>query len=251
MLDNRVKRPVLLAAALLLAAVCAFAQGKNPENKYKAQEIDNTGTPVLVEHLPLNGAAAPQAVFARDLASLKVAVGDRPVLDAIDFEPGTEAVAATYPAGKLVIIEFPTPQGSVDADTKIQQAITGNTSIAYRRIGNYNALVFDVADLAAANALLGQITYDKEVQWLGDAPAKPTRGVTVPQMANVILSSIMWLVGCGVVAILSGGVAGWLYWRRVKERRASMATFSDAGGITRLNLDGLTPEALPDRLLGE
>jgi hypothetical protein len=245
------KRLVLLGLLVLVASGFGFAQGKNPENKYESQEITDTGTPVLVEHLPLNGPTAPQGVFVKDLASLKVAVGERPVLDAIEFKPGTEAVAATYPAGKLVIIEFPTPQGSVDADARIREAIAGNSSIAYKRIGNYNALVFDVTDPAAANALLGQITYDKEVQWLGEPPAKSQRGVTVPQMANVILSSIVWLVGCGVLAILGGAVAGWLYWRRIKQRRASMTAFSDAGGITRLNLDGLTPDALPERLLSK
>ena len=70
-------------------------------------------------------------------------------------------------------------------------------------------------------------------------------------MASVLFSSVLWLVGCGLVALAGGGLAGWLYWRRVKQRRAAMSSFTDAGGMTRLNLDGFTPEILPDKLLGE
>ena len=251
MISGRLRRSVFLIAALLLAVGLCLGQAKEPENKYKSQEINDSGTPVLLTHLPEYDNVASQAVFAKDLPTLKAALGDRPVLDLIEFEPGTEAVTAPYPAGKLLIVEFASPQASVDLDEKLRQAVAGNSSIVYRRIGNYNAMVFDVTDTPAANALLDQVHYEKDIQWLGDAPAKPTRGVSVPQMANVLLSSILWLVGCGVVALAGGGLAGWLYWRRMKQRRAALTTFSDAGGMTRLNLDGFTPEILPERLLGK
>lgn len=235
---------------MLLAAGLCLGRAKEPENKYKSQEINENGTPVLLEHLPDYEKVASQAVFARDLNGLKASVGDRLELGLIDFEPGTEAVTAAYPAGRLVIVEFPSPQASADLDSKLQQTASSSSTV-YRRIGNYNAFVFDVSDTSAANALLDQIHYQKDIQWLGDAPAKPSKGVSVPQMANVLMSSILWLVGCGMLALVGGGFVGWLYWRRMKQRRAAMPTFTDAGGMTRLNLDGFTPEILPERLLGE
>ena len=60
---------------------------------------------------------------------------------------GTEAVTADYPAGRLVIVEYTTPQSSVEIDTRIQQHLaTTQSPIVYRRIGNYNAFVFGAAD---------------------------------------------------------------------------------------------------------
>jgi hypothetical protein len=47
---------------------------------------------------------------------LRQALGSREVFDLIDFEGGTEAVAAPYEAGKLLIVEYNTPQGSIETD---------------------------------------------------------------------------------------------------------------------------------------
>ncbi|MBV9241901.1 MAG: hypothetical protein JO314_07830 [Acidobacteria bacterium] len=237
--------------AVLMAAVFGLGQTQGPENKYRSQEIDESnGIPVLMEHLPNYDSVANRAAFAKNLPTLKAALGDRPELGLIDFSAGTEAATAPYPAGKLLIIEYSSPQASADADEKFQQVVAGHSSLAYRRIGNYNVFVFDVTDPAAANALLDQVKYEKDVQWLGDAPKPPRRGVSVPQMANVLFSSILWLIGGGLLALTGGAFVGYLYYRRMVKRRAEMATFSDAGGMTRLNLDGFTPEVSHDRLLG-
>jgi len=224
---------------MLVAVAACFAQ------------VRDADTPALMLHLPDYDKAVQNAGYATDSKALKHYLGQRPELDLIDFAGGTEAVTAPYPSGKLLIVEYSTPQAAEDADAKFQGVVTGRSDIINRRIGNYEAIVFDVSDAAAANELLDQVHYQKDVQWLGDAPAKPTRGVSVPQMASVLFSSVLWLVGCGVVALAGGGLAGWLYWRRIKQRRAGMGAFSDAGGMTRLNLDGFTPEIVPDRLLGK
>jgi hypothetical protein len=44
-------------------------------------------------------------------------------------------------------------------------------------------------------------------------------------------------------------VVGLLFYYIREQKRASMNEFSDAGGMTRLNLDELTPGISPDRLL--
>src|SRR5688572_31281957 len=113
---------------------------------YKSQEVsDIDGIPVLVKHLPDWEVVRETTTFAKNTAELKSVLGERPVLDLIDFSAGTEAVTALYPAGALLIIEYSSPQGSVDADEKFEAFLSQNddTTTVYRRIGNYNAFVFD------------------------------------------------------------------------------------------------------------
>src|SRR5690606_28542324 len=93
-----------------------------------------------------------------------------PVVDAIELTGGAEAATAVYPEGTLLLVEFPTPQGSIETDKTIIQKLGGSNDVLYRRIGNYNALFFPTGDAAAANALLDQIKYQKSVQWLGEDP---------------------------------------------------------------------------------
>lgn len=239
---------------VVLAAVAAAGQRPVGENKYQAQEIDeSTGIPVLMEHLPNYDAIAGKAVFARDLVTLKAALGDRPELELIDFTAGTEAVTAPYDAGKLLIVEYSSPQLSAEADAKFQQAAAGNPALAYRRTGNYNAIVFDVSDRAAADALLDQVHYQKQIQWLGENPFDQIgkERAFIIQTESLFVSTLL-VIGAGIgMAIVGGLLIGLLYFLHTEKRRRGMAAFSDAGGMTRLNLDGFTPEILPERLLGE
>ncbi|MFL6375662.1 MAG: hypothetical protein ACJ73D_13425 [Pyrinomonadaceae bacterium] len=248
-----VRKFVLMAAAMLFAAAVVGAQVKEPENTYKSQEIsEDDGVPVLMKHLPDYDKVASQAVFAKDLPTLKAALGDRPELNVIDFTAGTEAVTANYPTGKLLIIEYSSPQLSAEADAAFQQAASTNGSLVYRRIGNYNALVFDATDRAAANDLLDQVHYEKHIQWLGNNPFRISAEKAFIMQTEDLFVSTLEVVGAAIlVAILIGLVVGFLYFRKMDRKRARMAAFSDAGGMTRLNLDGFTPDILPDRLLGE
>jgi hypothetical protein len=55
-----------------------------------------------------------------------------------------------------------------------------------------------------------------------------------------MLSTVLWiLMGLGI-ALLAGIAAGLIFFRIRDQRRASRTAFSDAGGLTRLNLDGLS-----------
>jgi hypothetical protein len=155
---------------LLFGAVGLAAQPAN-SSPVQSQEVSEAdGIPVLIKHLPEWESVRSTTVFARSTPELKAALGEQPVLDQIDWVAGTEAVTATYAAGTLLIVEYSSPQGSTDADTRFSRALTGDSSAVYRRIGNYNAIVFDVTNPAAANALLDQVKYEKNVQWLGNNP---------------------------------------------------------------------------------
>jgi len=245
-----------IASALCVAIFAAsFASAQSITTpKYKSQEVSEIdGVPVLLKHLPDWENVREQAVFATDGETLKAAVGERSVLGVIDFAPGTEAATAQYDAGRLLIIEYTSPQASIDADTKFNEILGGeNGATVYRRIGNYNAFVFDGADEDAANALLDQVKYEKQVQWLGDNPFRiSAERAFVLTTADLFLSTVFVIViGIGI-SIVGGLITGFVYFLLGTRRRAAATAFTDAGGMTRLNLDGFTADIQPKRLLGE
>ncbi len=222
---------------------------------YKSQEIsEGDGLPVLIKHLPDWESVLERTTFAKSVNELKLALGERPILDLIDFSAGTEAVSAEYDAGKLLIIEYTSPQGSVDADTKFTTALAENDGAAtvYRRIGNYNVLVFDAPDKSAAESLVDQVKYEKQIHWLGDNPFRITaERAFVITTADIFLSTLLVIVGGIVLSIFGGIIVGFVFFNHRKSRRAKQTTFTDAGGMTRLNLDGFTPDIAPDRLLND
>ncbi len=239
--------------AVLFAALFASAQTSTTP-KYKSQELSEIdGIPVLLKHLPDWENVRERAVFATDSETLKTALGERAVLSVIDFASGTEAATAQYDAGKLLIIEYTSPQASIDADTKFTEILEGeNGATVYRRIGNYNAFVFDVTDKAAAGALLDEVKYEKQIHWLGDNPfIISAERAFVLTTSDIFISTLLVIVIGIAVSIVSGLIAGFIYFQTRERRRAALSTFTDAGGMTRLNLDGFTPDIQPERLLGE
>ena len=237
-----------LICILFLTAVGVFAQ-------FKSQEVsEEDGVPVLIKHLPDWENARNRATHTNKVNDLRAALGARPVLEVIDFAGGTEAVAAPYDAGKLLIVEYMNPQSSIEADALFKQKLAEspqNPPVVYRRIGNYNAFVFDTPDEAAANALLDQIKYQKTVQWLGEDPyaqQKAERFFAI-RTADIFLSTILVIIGGLALAVLTGIGVGLVYFRMREQQRATMSAFSDAGGMTRLNLDELSESVSSNKLL--
>lgn len=254
MMKSNFVRFVILICISGLFSISVSAQ-QNASPPVKSQEVsEEDGIPVLIKHLPDWENARNSAVFITSSDKLKNALGERPVLDSIEFIGGTEAVTAPYSQGKLLIVEFPTPQASVDADNKIKQKLAesaSNPPVFYRRIGNYNVFLFDGTDETAANSLFDRIKYEKTVQWLGEDPTflKKAERALVKGTADLFLSTVTAIIlGLGF-AVLTGIAAGFVFYRIREQQRASMKEFSDAGGMIRLNLDELTPEISPHRLL--
>jgi hypothetical protein len=212
--------------------------------------------PVLVKHLPNSPAITGGSLYAVTLNGLENIVPNQPALDVLTFEGGTEAVAAKYGPSQLVIVEFTTPQFSVDNDQRVTakiQELTGQgqpVPTSYRRVGNYSVFVFNAADEKSANELIDQVKYEQVVQWLGDDPhlyermqrylAQTSAGV----LASVIKGSGLSLILCLCIGVLIGV----LLFRHRRAQKA--AAYSDAGGAVRLNLDELTSTVKSDRLLG-
>lgn len=249
MRKSRFTKFLAAIGVLFLLACGTFAQ-------FKSQEVsEEDGVPVLIKHLPDWENARNRATLTNNVDDLRKALGARPVFDLVDFRGGTEAVTAPYDAGKLLIIEYTNPQSSIEADNLFKQKLAEtppNPPVVYRRIGNYNAFVFDVADEAAANALLDQVKYEKVVQWLGKDPnyEKKAERFFAIRAADIFLSTILVIIGGLALAILTGIGVGLVYFRLREQQRSAMSAFSDAGGMTRLNLDELS-ESDSNRLLGE
>jgi hypothetical protein len=221
----------------------------------KSQEVSETdGVPVLVKHLPEWENARNSATFTTNVNDLRQALGERPVFDLIDFSGGTEAVTAPYPQGKLLIIEYAAPQASVEMDNKTAQRLAeiGQTqNIVYRRIGNYNAFVFDAPDAVSANALLDRVKYEKEVQWLGENPFMLRRAeyAFIQTTSQLFVATTLAIVmGIGL-SVLCGIIVGVIFFYLRDQKRATTAAFSDAGGMTRLNLDDLSVQIVPKGFL--
>jgi hypothetical protein len=214
--------------------------------------------PVLVKHLPEWERAKERALYATSLDSLKLATGNAPVLDAVSFEGGAEAVTATYGQARLVIIENTTPQLATDNDTRIQGRIRElrdqgqSAPTSYQRVGNYSVLVFDAPDEQAAAQLIKAISYEQTVQWLGNNPRALERAQRqyTETTANIIVA-VLKASGISVLLCLGvGGLFGGLVFRHRRAQQATSAAYSDAGDMVRLNIDGMSAQSDPARLLG-
>lgn len=241
-------KAVLLCILTGLATVAALPQtGSSIPSEYAPD-----GTPVLIKNLPEPESVRAAAKWVGTSAELETLIGRRAVSDLIEITRGIEAVVAVYPEGKLLLIEYPTPQLSIDADERFRARLAESDSasdIRYRRIGNYSVFIFDGTDAQASEALLDQIKYSKTVQWLGEDPnyaAKAERYLAA-STANIFIGTVIAIVSGAALAIGIGLVVGFLYFKSEERRRASMTAFSDAGGMTRLNLDELSEPSEPEK----
>jgi hypothetical protein len=215
--------------------------------------------PVLVKHLPDWETAQDEAAYAVSYEQLQKIALNRPALDVVSFEGGTEAVAATYDQGaRLVIVEYATPQIASDADARIKARIAALPAegkpapSAYRRVGNYAVFVFDAPDERAAAGLIDKVTYEKDVRWLGDNPYAVERANRAwLNMSTSVIVNTVKAAGLAIVLCLAiGGVfGGWIFTRR-RAQAALSEKFSDAGGMVRLNIDEISAQNNAARLVG-
>jgi hypothetical protein len=218
---------------------------------------DENEIPALVKHLPDWERARERAVFAVSQPALQEATGNLPALDAIDFTGGTEAVVASYGAAQLIIVEFGTPQLSIENDARIALRLkelrdAGQpVPTAYRRVGNYSVFVFGATDEKAAEQLIDGISYEKVVQWLGDNPRAWDRAMKeYNETTSGLIVGVIRASGISALLCLAvGGLFGGLVFMRRRAQQAATEKYSDAGGLLRLNMDELTPQTDPSRLL--
>ena len=221
------------------------------------QDAENE-IPVLVKHLPDWETAKSRSTYAISLHALESAAGQQPIFEAVNFAEGEEAVTATYDRSRLVIIEYPTPQIAQTSDERINERIKQlresgqSVPSGYRRVGNYSVFVFNAPDETAAAKLIDNVKYEQSIQWLGENPLawKRAEKQHTREAVSLILG-IAKTIGFFVALCLGGGgiVGGIAYLHRRAQQRAAAESYSDAGGMLRLNLDEMTPETDPSRLL--
>ncbi|GAC1446155.1 MAG: hypothetical protein NVSMB56_02230 [Pyrinomonadaceae bacterium] len=220
---------------------------------------EDASTPVLLEHLPDAETMKSKADYATNIDELKNAIGkSEPALETLSFDGGTEAVTVVYPSGaRLVMAEHTTPQFAADAEEKINARIaelraSGQTvPSAFKRVGNYSVLVFDAPDEDAAKNLVEQVKYQKDVRWLGTNPHAYERAQRAyANMTAEMILTVLKTTGVSVLLCLTvGGIfGGWIFVRR-RARNTQFAAYSDAGGMVRLNIDEMTVQNDPARLL--
>ncbi|HEV2829448.1 MAG TPA: DUF6599 family protein [Pyrinomonadaceae bacterium] len=247
-----------------------FSEESNPSQdemldlaRQLAQQLDGENDiPALVKHLPAWDKVGMRADYIVTVEKLKNVFPKESILEAVSFEGGAEAAVARYDSSTLVIIEFNTPQIATTNDQNIRAKISelgavippaGTSSPPiYRRIGNYAVFVFDAPTQEAANQLIDQVKYQQVVTWLGENPfsyEQATREFTETTLGvfvSVVKASGIALVSCLAI----GGFAGALLFNLRRSQQRAKAAYVDSDAMLRLNLDELTPESDPARLLG-
>jgi hypothetical protein len=250
------KKLLSVLSLLALCAAGALAQAQ-PEGQ-EFEPGDSGGLPILVMHLPdWEKKVGEDYGYATSLPALQKAAGNQPALDAFDFDSGVEAVTAKYEAGRLVIVEFPTPQHSVDADNAIKRRVEELKAEGkpvpslYSRVGNYSVFVYDAPDFAAAEKLASQVKYEKDVRWLGRNPHAEEIAVRAytSTMGGVIMTTLV-TTGLAILLCLGvGGLIGGVVFLHRRSRQAEQEVYTDAGGMVRLNIEDLnTPPATSNLL---
>lgn len=214
--------------------------------------------PALVKHLPNEAQSQRTARYLTRFKNLQTLLPNQPVLSAINSGGNGDAAVVDTGSGKVLVVEFNTPQLAKDNDDQVIAKIkelwqSGQPApTAYRRVGNYSVFVFDAPSETVAKQLIDQVKYEQVVQWLGDNPhiykeaerryVETTLGVFIA----VLKASGYAAVGC----LALGGLLGTLLFVRRKAQKGMSESYSDAGGMLRLNIDELTPQTDPGRLLG-
>ncbi len=208
-----------------------------------ADQIDrgDSDIPVLVKHLPDWQNGQKHAVYLSSFRSLDAVVANQPVLTAVSAEGDADAVVSNYGSSKLLIVEFNTPQLGKPAPS------------AYRRVGNYSVFVFDAPSEQGAKALIDQIKYEQVVQWLGENPyiLKEAQRQYVETTLGVFIAVVKASGVAALCCFAVGGFLGALLFSRRRAQQRTVEAFSDAGGMLRLNIDELTPQTDPGKLLSE
>lgn len=254
---------VVLVSLLFVAADQSRSQSTPAPKKGVASNTpatsDEDDLRVLTKHLPPPEEAQKNAVFLSSFSDLEKLGLQQPVLSAVQSGGDADAALATYALSKVLIIEFHTPQLAADNDQRIIARIHELWKLgqpaptAYRRVGNYSVFVFNAPDEQTAKQLIDQVKYEQVVQWLGENPnilkeaEKQYVNTTLGVLVAVVKASGYALVLC----LGMGGLIGGLLFSYRRSQQKAATAYSDAGGMLRLNLDELTAETNPSRLLRE
>jgi hypothetical protein len=221
-------------------------------------QTDAPARPRLLEDLPQPSIIAGSQRYFLGPESLNAYVERG--RDMFGFAGDAEAVMAEYHTGprkpadqnnapahssqsspmKLVIIEYKTPQFAYDAMERATSYVNSlgedeRGRIIVKREGNFIVEAVSFQDREATQALVDSIKYPYSVKWLHD-PRRPLRDPFRMQKAAQMLISTFGLLG---VLLLIVFVVGSIFGTAIflKRRKRQKESFSDAGGMVRLDLE--------------
>lgn len=207
--------------------------------------------PALVKHFPEPDTAQKNAIYLNSVDTLDGFEFQQPVLSAVRAGGNADAALATLGSGKVLIVEFHTPQLATENDQRIIARIQELWKLgqaapsAYRRVGNYSVFVFDAPDEQTAKQLIDQVKYEQVVSWLGENPniLRQAQERYVNTTLGVLVT-VLKASGYALIACLGfGGLIGGLLFSYRRSQQKAVTAYSDAGGMLRLNLDELTSDS--------
>jgi uncharacterized protein DUF6599 len=214
--------------------------------------------PPLPLHLPGTDKIAESEKYVVGPAALARLKNFGDLKDVVSFNAGAEVVTADYRSGggqmNLIIVEYYSPQVAGDGEGRIRDHFNAlpqeeKDRLIIKRVGNYVVIMSNIQDMPAAQNIVGQIKYQKEIYWAGrkftDIPLahRPPDPLAVEQYTRTVKTMIRSFYWTGIVllsGLLLGFTAGFslFQWKRYRRRKLGLDNvFSDAGGSLRLNLD--------------
>jgi hypothetical protein len=210
----------------------------------------------LLGQLPARGRIAGSERYAPSLEALR---RSRPDVAADVFRfgaGGADAAVADFeqPGGepfRLVLVDYQTPQLAADAERSLRAAFDAlapeeRAHRILKREGNFMLEATGVVDRAAAERVVGSVDYAISIKMLKGADPISQSGLNVNEEAYkaalVFFNSFAFVGLCFLGALACGLVAGAIVFRN--RRRAAANVFSDAGGMTHLDLTSPTRKPL-------
>ncbi len=153
----------------------------------------------------------------------------------------------------LLIIEYHTPQQSIAAFKRLTDYQNGlpeaeKAKIVLKREGNYIVEATNFSNDKVAKNIVENVKYGYVVKWLDDDNAVGNGRSIASEAAKTakILVSVFGLIGVTLIfAIIGGCTMGLLIFYFRRRKKVAIEGFSDAGGMVRLDLDGIaTPLSL-------
>jgi hypothetical protein len=211
--------------------------------------------PSLIRHLPEEGRLPGSERFIAGPRALAAFPGYENPDDLFLLESdAVEAAIAEYrinrAAAKLLLVEYHTPQLAQAAYERVQ-AYWNRLEPAererrlFKREGNYLIHAFEVSDRPTIEKIVNQIEYTARVRWLSGDRLRLVPSLVEEFPVGRWLIAVFAFIGVLIAIAIGVGVLfgyGFFLWRR---RQMQRYPFSDAGGIQRLNLDGLTLPSVP------
>lgn len=200
--------------------------------------------PSLIESLPADFKVAGSERYFLGPESLYAHAGY--ASEMFGFEGDAEAALAEYRASaapktwRLVIVEHHTPQFATAALARANRLLESlpedqRNRVLVEREGNFIVAALGFDDRDFAQQVVDKVEYPYTVKWLRDPLIPTTDPFHIQKAAQLLLSTfVIMCIMIGVVLVFGTIFGTTIFFKRRKQQQE---TFSDAGGMLRLEID--------------